>query len=69
MLRRQPTKITLVQDDIAAYDANKLKKDQEKIQEQRQESTSFGDPRFDPSRGPRKDTRTKEQRLGLLSRN
>ncbi|KAG9983222.1 hypothetical protein KCU78_g21152, partial [Aureobasidium melanogenum] len=69
MLRRQPTKITLVQDDIAAYDANKLKKDQDKNQQQRADLNSYGDSRFDPSRGPRKDTRTKEQRLGLSSRN
>ncbi|KAG9637068.1 pectin lyase-like protein, partial [Aureobasidium melanogenum] len=66
MLRRQPTKITLVQDDIAAYDANKLKKDQEKNQQQRADLNSYGDSRFDPSRGPRKDTRTKEQRLAPL---
>ncbi|KAG9687054.1 hypothetical protein KCU95_g12487, partial [Aureobasidium melanogenum] len=69
MLRRQPTKITLVQDDIAAYDANKLKKDQEKNQQQRADINPYGDPRFNPAGGPRKDTRTKEQRLGLLSRN
>ncbi|KAH0272476.1 pectin lyase-like protein, partial [Aureobasidium melanogenum] len=66
MLRRQPTKITLVQDDIAAYDANKLKKDQEKNQQQRADLNSYGDSRFDPSGGPRKDTRTKEQRLAPL---
>ncbi|KAG9998615.1 hypothetical protein KCU78_g16340, partial [Aureobasidium melanogenum] len=69
MLRRQPTKITLVQDDVAAYDANKLKKDQEKSQQQRADLNSYGDSRFNLSRGPRKDTRTKEQRLGLSSRN
>jgi hypothetical protein len=68
MLRRQPTKITLVQDDIATYDANKLRKDQEKNQQQRGDINPFGNSVFDPSKGPRKDTRTKEQRLGL-SRN
>jgi hypothetical protein len=68
MLRRQPTKITLVQDDIAIYDANKLRKDQEKNQQQRGDINPFGNSVFDPSKGPRKDTRTKEQRLGL-SRN
>jgi len=65
MLRRQPTKITLVQDDIATYDANKLKKDQEKNHQQRGDINPFGNSVFDPSKGPRKDTRSKEQRLGL----
>lgn len=68
MLRRQPTKITLVQDDIAAYDANKLKKDQEKNRQQRRDIDPFANSVFDPTKGPNKDTRSKEQRLGL-SRN
>lgn len=68
MLRRQATKITLVQDDIAAYDAHKAKKDQEKNKQQRGNLDPFGNSLFDPSAAPRKDTRTKEQRLGL-SRN
>ena len=68
MLRRQPTKITLGQDDIATYDANKLKKDQEKNRQQRGQINPFGNSVFDPSKGPPKETRSKEQRLGL-SRN
>lgn len=65
MLRRQPTKITLVQDDITAYDAHKLQKDQERNKQQRGNLDPFGNSLFDPALGPRKDTRTKEQRLGL----
>lgn len=65
MLRRQPTKITLVQDDIATYDANKLQKDQQKNRQQRGDINPFANSLFDPSKDPKKDTRSKEQRLGL----
>jgi hypothetical protein len=64
MLRRQPTKITLVHDDVADYDGRKLQKDQDKSKQQR----GIGNSLFDPSAAPRNDTRTKEQRLGI-SRN
>lgn len=73
MLRRQPTKITLVQDDIAAYDARKARKDVEKSQ---QAYKSFTDSRkfssfqpmssdMDPTGAASRDARSTEQRIGL----
>lgn len=73
MLRRQPTKIVLVQDDIAAYDARKARKDVEKSQQAYQ---ALADPKNFPGFKPvsndtdatgaaRRDTRSTEQRIGL----
>lgn len=73
MLRRPATKIVLTQEDIAAYDARKAKKDEERREQAyfaARERSGAGNmengARFgDVTGAPRKETRSREQRIGL----
>lgn len=73
MLRRQSTKITLVQDDIVAYDQQKAAKEQQKRKQEILNAAGatslgpFGDPLTGRDVFGRKDSRSREQRLGLGS--
>jgi len=75
MLRRQPTKITLVQDDIAAYDARKARKDVERSQQARNTFTATQafstfttvSDQVDLAAPATRDTRSVEQRIGLAN--
>lgn len=67
MLRREPTKITLTQEDLANYDAVKAQKDQQKRHhEQSTSSMVEDDPFFTTGQNSSGATqRTKEQRIGV----
>lgn len=73
MLRRQPTKIGLVQDDIVAYDNHKLARDsqkrkQEAISNATSGDTSLFDNTFNHSEMfVRKDVRSRDQRIGTTN--
>ena len=69
MLRREPTKITLTMEDIAAYDTRKAQRDEQRREQERvtsqaqvlpTEQQAFGS-------GNAKETRTREQRIGISS--
>lgn len=71
MLRRQPTKITLIQDDIIAYDKLKAQKDAKKRKQDifdaagAGKSTNFGNTPSNLDVFGRKDTRSRDQRIGI----
>jgi len=69
MLRRQPTRITLVQDDIVAYDNLKIQRDAQMRKQELIDAAVSGNHNnnnpFDSDMFVRKDTRSKDQRIGL----
>ena len=64
MLRREPTKITLTAEDVAAYDLVKAQKDQQKRRQQ-QASMAAQDPFVVAGQNNNQAARSKEQRIGL----
>lgn len=71
MLRRQPTKITLNQDDIIAYDTRKAEKDAQKRKQEILQAAAAGNNSSDSHFNQpdpfllRKDARSRDQRIGL----